>query len=260
MLLFSRTCRKKAIVFIILPSPPHSFPGVKHVGLIKGKESYKGKVGFTPLSRAPHSLRRPLPDAEGGGGPPWTPLLSVHLREPLPVPLQGLDTQFRTHPHQTEGRLAVESHFRDVFNRTVSMSGGGSREAALLVCSQLTFRESCAPKCLLWSPHWPPLTREGPGWEALGAVRRKGRGSRAGLVQTLQPRPRVAITFLQSPYYLRRPSVHENKSRPNPRRHTGRGWRLGLGRARGRCFLLSPTPKFLLPIPEFSLHTLLFIC
>lgn len=68
MLLFSRTCRKKAIVFIILPSPPHSFPGVKHVGLIKGKESYKGKVGFTPLCRAPHSLRRPLPDVEGGGG------------------------------------------------------------------------------------------------------------------------------------------------------------------------------------------------
>lgn len=178
MLLFSRTCRKKAIVFIILPSPPHSFPGVKHVGLIKGKESYKGKVGFTPLCRAPHSLRRPLPDAEGGGGrggPPWTPLLSVHLRAPLPVPLQGLDTQFRTHPHQTEGRLAVESRFRDVFDRTVSMSGGGSREAALLVCSRLTFRESCAPKCLLWSPHWPPLTREGPDWEALGAVRRKGR-------------------------------------------------------------------------------------
>lgn len=70
-LLFPRTCSMKVIIFIILPSPPHLFPGVKHVGLITGKKSYKEQVGFMPLSRTPHSLSTPpLPDVKGRAHPP----------------------------------------------------------------------------------------------------------------------------------------------------------------------------------------------
>lgn len=118
------------------------------------------------------------------------------------------------------------------------MPGRGSREAALLVCLQLIFHKTCVPECLLWSPQRPPLTRKGPGWEALGAVRRKGVGGRASLFEILQPWHRVVITFSQSPHYLRHPYVHENKSRSNPTQ--GRGGGKGLGRARGRHFFLPP--------------------
>lgn len=100
------------------------------------------------------------------------------------------------------------------------------------------------------------------------AGRRWGRweakaGSRAGLLEMLRPRPPVAIAFLQSPP-LPPTSLRATKTRadPTPGVHT-HGARVAGGSGQGPRVLLPPpppTPKFLLPIPEFPLYTLLFVC
>lgn len=81
----------------------------------------------------------------------------------------------------------VESHFKDVFDRTVSMSSGGSREATLLICLQFILHKTRFPKYLLWSPYQPPMTRKGPSWEALGAVRRRVVGAELGSSRFFSP-------------------------------------------------------------------------